>query len=82
MDGDDVFDGDWVRLEDYQRLEAENTRQREALEFYADEENWEEPVWTGTRGGPKPAPAHEDAGEIARAALPDDEPGTEEKKNA
>jgi len=78
MDGDDVFDGDWVRLEDYQRLEAENTRQREALGFYADEENWEEPVWTGTRGGPKPAPAHEDAGDTARAALPTDEP--EEKK--
>ena len=40
-----------------------------ALEFYADEENWEEPIWTGTRGGPRPAPAHEDAGDNARAAL-------------
>ena len=51
------------------------TRLTKALEFYADEENWEEPVWTGTRGGPRPAPAHEEAGDDARAALPPKEEG-------
>lgn len=62
-------DADARLIEAAPELLAENKRLREALKFYADEENWEEPVWTGTRGGPRPAPAHEDAGDYAREAL-------------
>ena len=53
--GDDVqeIDGDWVRLSDYERLEKETDRLRAALEFYADEDRYDEGM----------------GGSVARAAL-------------
>lgn len=53
-------------LDNAERLKAENKRLREALEFYANRENWKEQE-TGI--GMAPSEAEDDYGSKARAAL-------------
>jgi len=66
-----------IMIRESNALSEENTRQREALEFYADEDNYH---GLGTRAGDD-QPIFQDWGYRARAALTTDEPGTEEKRD-
>jgi len=59
---EEASEGEYVTYEDYQKLEEENQRHREALEFYARDEHHDDPENNHTN-------FYDDRGETAKQAL-------------